>query len=341
MKPKYKVSVIIPIFNEAKSLRPLVERLKPVLNSLGSHEVIFINDGSTDDTERILKDLNKGRQDSIKSIHLRINCGKSYALQLGFREALGELVIMMDGDLQDKPEEIPKLIKHLRENDLDAVTGWKFIRHDPISKTLPSRLFNLAVSWFSGLNIHDFNCGLKVIRRESLEDLKLYGQLHRFLLVLLANFGHKVGEVKIDHSPRQHGLSKYGVWRIFQGLMDFLTVLFLTRYLQSPLYFFGFYGVCLFLISFLYGGYFIGMHIYSLYTYFPQGNLTEHPIWILSPVMLLAGLIFIFFGLIGELICHHYSTQSNKGYIKNKLGFEDIEQSMESSAERHSEAINR
>lgn len=325
MQPKYKISVIIPVFNEAESLPPLVKRLMPVLNQLGSHEVMFINDGSTDKTEVVLNDFNNEYSDSIKSIHLRTNCGKSCALQIGFKEALGELIVMMDSDLQDRPEEIPKLITHLNENSLDVVTGWKFVRHDPISKTIPSLIFNRIVRWFSGLDIHDFNCGLKVMRRECVDGLMLYGHLHRLLLVLLANQGYKVGEVKIIHSPRKYGYSKFGAWRIYQGLMDFLTVFFITRYLQSPLYFFGFYGVCFFLISILYGGFFVGMHIYSLYTYYPQGNLTEHPIWILSPVMFLAGLIFIFFGLIGELICHHFPVRSRTGHIKNKVGFEDVE----------------
>lgn len=319
---KYDISVVIPAFDERDSLRPLVDRLMPVLSSLGSHEVIFVNDGSTDGTGAVLDALNKEYPDVIKDIHLRTNCGKSVALQYGFREASGELIVMMDADLQDRPEEIPALVKYLKENNLDVVTGWKFTRHDSISKTLPSRLFNYVVRRFSGLNIHDFNCGLKVMRRECLKDLRLYGQLHRFMVVLLAYQGFKVGEHKVEHSPRKYGYSKYGGKRMFGGLMDFLTIFFITRYMQAPLYFFGFYGLLCLLASFLYGGFFLALHLLSLFTDYPQGNLNEHPVWILAPGMFLVGLIFIFLGLIGEMICYLLSTQLNQGYIQKRIGFE-------------------
>lgn len=322
MASKYDISVVIPVFNERDSLRPLAERLLPVLKAVGSNEIIFVNDGSIDGSGDALDSLNREHAGVIKIMHLRANCGKSMALQFGFKEAQGELVVMMDADLQDKPEEIPALVKDLKENDLDIVTGWKFSRRDPISKRLLSRLFNYVVRRFSGLNIHDFNCGLKVMRRDCLKDLRLYGSLHRFIIVMLANQGFKVGEYKVEHSRRQYGHSKYSARRMYEGLLDLFTIFFITRYVQSPLYFFGFYGILCFLAAFLCGGFFLTLHLISLVKYFPQGRLSEHPLWLLAPIMFLIGLIFIFFGLTGELIYYLFSAQqSNQNYIRRRVGF--------------------
>lgn len=322
MASKYDISVVIPVFNECDSLKPLAERLLPVLKAIGTHEVIFVNDGSSDGSADVLDGLSRAHAGLIKVIHLRANCGKSIALQYGFKEAQGELVVMIDADLQDKPEEIPTLVKYLKENDLDIVTGWKLSRRDPISKRLLSRLFNYVVRRFSGLDIHDFNCGLKVMRRDCLRDLRLYGSLHRFIIVMLANQGFKVGEHKVQHSPRKYGHSKYNARRIYEGLLDFFTIFFITRYVQSPLYFFGFYGILCFLAAFLCGGFFLTLHFISIVKYFPQGRLSEHPLWMLSPIMFLIGLIFIFFGLMGELIYYLFSSQqTSQNHIRNRTGF--------------------
>lgn len=320
-KPKYKISVIIPVFNEAESILPLIERLFPVLEPFRHFEIIFVNDGSSDRTKEILEKFYEEYPNLIKTIHLRTNCGKSIALQTGFEEASGKLVVMMDGDLQDKPEEIPKLIQHLEENKFDVVTGWKFRRFDPISKTLPSHFYNFVLRKFSGLNIHDFNCGLKVMRRECLKELRLYGQLHRFILVLLAEQGFKVGECKVEHAPRKYGCSKFKSRRLYEGLMDFLTIIFVTRYLHSPLHFFGFYGVVCFIVSFFYTLFFAVGHVVSLVKSLPQWHLAEHPVWVLGPILFLIGVIFIFFGLIGELIYHIFSAQLQSKYIQKRIGF--------------------
>lgn len=323
MNSKYNISVVVPVFNECDSLKALTERLLAVLRVFDSYEVIYVNDGSTDGSGDILDVLSEEHLGVLKNIHLRVNRGKSVALQCGFNAAQGKLVVMIDADLQDRPEEIPALIKYLKERDLDIVTGWKMIRYDSISKRLLSRLFNFVVCRFSGLNIHDFNCGLKVMRRECLKDLKLYGSLHRFILVLLANQGFRVGERKVEHSERKYGRSKYNARRIYEGLLDFLTVFFITRYLQSPLYFFGFYGMLCFVISLMCAGFFFTLHGISIFTYFPQGRLAEHPLWLLSPIMFLVGFIFIFFGLMGELIYYLFSSQQqlNQNYIRKSAGF--------------------
>jgi glycosyltransferase involved in cell wall biosynthesis len=318
---KYFISVVIPVFNEAGSIRELVDRLLAVLKPMGSHEVIFINDGSTDDTENLLNSVQKEHSSIIKVFHLRQNCGKSIALQKGFGKATGEYVVMMDGDLQDIPEEIPKLIEALEKNNLDAVTGWRFHRKDPILKTFPSKGFNIILRWLSGLNIHDFNCGFKAFRRKCLEHFSLYGQLHRFILVFIAYYGFKVGEVKLEHSPRRFGISKYGFKRMYYGFMDILTVFFITRYLESPLYFFGKYGLITIFISLPIGIYFLVMHFLSFAVNNPRMRLAEHPIWVISPVLFLLGFIMIFFGLIGELLTYHLLSK-NKNSIFEKTGSE-------------------
>ncbi len=321
MCPENQISLVIPVYNEEKSLPILVDRIINALGSFEPYEVIFVNDGSTDNTASILEKIYEQHPEKIKIIHLRTNSGKSIALQAGFNHVSAPLAVMLDADLQDSPEEIPKLIEHLYKNNYDVVTGWKQIRNDPKRKTIPSKFFNMILRRFSGLTIHDFNCGLKVFRKECLDNIKLYGQLHRYILILLAASGYKVGEIAVLHSARKHGKSKYGAMRLYEGLMDALTVLFITRFLYSPLHFFGFYGIFSIFISILFGSVFITLHIISLFGNFPQGNLAEHPIWILSPIMFLCGLIFIFFGIIGELINYQSASRPTSKYIEKKTGF--------------------
>ena len=322
MDERYQISVVIPVFNEADSLRSLVDRLMPVLNTLDSSEVIFVDDGSTDTSGAILEDLKGEYPERIKIIHLRKNFGKSVALQTGFQKTTGKFIVTIDADLQDQPEEIPNLLNYMIDNNYDIVAGWKEKRSDSINKKLFSKIFNYVMRRFSGLNIHDFNCGLKVMHRKCLEGMNLYGQLHRFMIVLLSSQGFNVGEMRVKHSPRIFGHSKYGNKRIYEGMMDFLTIFFITRYLQTPLYFFGYYGLFCFIFSLVIGGFFITMHYVSFIINSPGGYLAEHPIWILSPIFFIAGLICIFFGLIGELTIYLKSSKVDLSVIKNTSGFE-------------------
>jgi len=321
--PHCRLSVVIPAYNEEESIGVLLDMLLPVLGSIGTHEVIFVNDGSLDGTGRVINELAKKYPGRVKALHLRINKGKSVALQYGFNHASGDLIVMMDGDLQDRPEEIPRLIKYMDENGLDVVNGWKFVRHDPLSKTLPSRFFNKVLCRFTGLDIHDFNCGLKLMKRECLQGVTLYGQLHRFLLVLIANQGYKIGELPIEHSPRRFGKSKFGSKRLYEGLFDFLTVVFLTRYLRSPLYMFGYYGIICFLIALVAAMYFLPLYVGGRLLGFPVGGLSDHPLWLISPFMLIAGLIFICFGLLGELIFYLHSGTHLERDLSACVGFTD------------------
>lgn len=317
-----RISVVIPAFNEADSIRPLTDRLLSALAPLGTHEVILVNDGSTDGTEKELESVRAEHPGIVKAIHLRTNCGKSVALQAGFNESSGEIIVMMDADLQDQPEEIPKLVQALGERGLDAVSGWKVRRQDPFIKTLLSSGFNLMARQMSGIEIHDFNCGLKAFYRECMQSFFLYGQLHRFILMFIAAHGFKVGEVEVWHSPRRYGRSKYGVKRIYHGFMDLLTVFFITRFLGSPLYFFGFYGVSAIAVAVPMGAFFVCMHFLSFFNGNPAWRLAEHPLWILSPVLFSIGVAMIFFGLIGELVTYHIMFPKNYGaYIrKDKEG---------------------
>lgn len=320
-----KTSVVIPVYNEELSLTPLVDRLIPALGDFGPHEIIFINDGSHDGTARMLDELQAEHASVIKVIHLRRNCGKSIALQAGFSVSSGGIIVMMDGDLQDQPEEIGTLIGPIEKGCLDAVTGWKAHRQDPVTKTLPSYFFNLIMQRLAGLKIHDFNSGFKAFRRECLESFSLYGQMHRFILVFIHNSGYRVGEVKVKHAPRLFGHSKFSIGRIYHGFMDILSVFFITRYLESPLYFFGMYGLAAIVVSIPVGILFLVMHFLFVFNIYgtPLWRLTEHPLWITSPFLFITGLIMIFFGLIGELITYHQMTPfASKIPVDRQVGFD-------------------
>lgn len=315
------ITVVIPLYNEEESLGPLIARLMPVLANIGAHEVIFVNDGSSDGSLAILEDIQAAHSDVVRVIHLRINCGKAEALQAAFDHARGDLVAMMDADLQDQPEELPKLIRYLEENRLDAVTGWKEDRKDGIDKTLPSKFFNWMMCRMSGLTIHDFNCGLKLFRRPCLSGFRLYGQMHRFILVFIAHQGYRVAEIPVDHAARRFGVSKFGTKRIFHGFMDLLTVFFITRYLWRPLHFFGLYGGMAIGLSVILGAFYFVGHAYALLGNAPAWNLSQHPLWMLSPVMFLLGVIMIFFGLLGELLTYHSTISERPSVIARRIGF--------------------
>jgi glycosyltransferase involved in cell wall biosynthesis len=304
-------------------LRPLLDRLIHVLEPFKPCEIIFVNDGSTDGSAAVLESLHNEFVDIVRIIHLRNNCGKSVALQCGFKEVSGELIVMMDADLQDCPEEIPKLITLLEEKNLDAVTGWKFERRDPVYKTLPSRLFNFVLRKLSGLEVHDFNCGLKIIRAECLIGLQIYGQLHRFLLIFIHTLGFKIGEIKVKHMPRRYGYSKYGHKRLYEGLMDFMTVTFISKYLQSPLYFFGYYGMASLLLSVSVGGFYLGLHVISMFTDYPQWSLKENPLWLASLPFLFISMFFFALGLICELICYINKANLDEKYVRKRVGFDE------------------
>jgi dolichol-phosphate mannosyltransferase len=243
------LSIVVPVFNESESLEQLHREIREVAQTQGYRlDLIFVDDGSTDESWAIIERLAAG-DPQVRGVKFRRNFGKAAALDAGFAHARGELVMTLDADLQDDPKEIPRFVAEM-ENDLDVISGWKQIRHDPWHKVWPSRVFNAMVSRMTGVVLHDHNCGMKCYRREIFDEVRLYGELHRFVPVLAAARGYRVGELVIQHRPRQFGSSKYGVARFVKGFLDLLTVKFLTGFGQRPQHVLGTIG----LLSFLIGG---------------------------------------------------------------------------------------
>ncbi|CAA6691140.1 Unannotated [Lentimonas sp. CC19] len=299
-EPSLQLSVVVPLCNEGATLTPLFEQIKAVVEAknLGSFEVIFVDDGSTDDSWEQLTRLKQVHPEHVSALRFRRNYGKAAALSSGFAEAKGEIVITMDADLQDEPAEIPSFIAKLNEG-YDCVSGWKQLRQDPLGKTLPSKVFNWATAAASGVKIHDFNCGFKAYRADSIKSLDLYGELHRYIPVLLAAEGYSITEIPVEHHRRTHGVSKYGWTRLLKGGLDLITVVVLTRYLKRPGHFFGGFG----LLSGSIG--FIILATLSVQKLFWQINIGGRPLFFLGILLLLLGIQLFSIGLIGELINYH------------------------------------
>jgi glycosyltransferase involved in cell wall biosynthesis len=290
-----EISIVIPVFDEEGSIEELHRRTTDVMKQMGrSYELIFIDDGSGDRSLEILKGI-YGQDDRTKVLSLTRRYGKSAALAVGFDEAVGEIIVTIDADLQDDPDEIPRLITEL-EKGYDLVSGWKRKRHDPISKTLPSKVFNRVVAWVTGLRLHDINCGLKAYRRSVIDQIKVYGQLHRFLPVFAHKDGFRVGELPVAHHPRLHGRTKYGIGRFLQGFLDLLTVVLVTGYTASPLHFFGTVGVIFMVAGF-------GINCYLTWLRVTYGNIQgKHPLLMLGVLLMILGFQLISTGLLAELI---------------------------------------
>ncbi len=284
------VSVVIPVRNEEANVRHLLAALRKVLQCF-EYELIFVDDGSTDSTLSVILSF---KTRNVRVVELRRNFGKAVALQAGFSRASGKYVITMDGDLQDDPVEIPRFLAKLNEG-YDLVSGWKVRRKDPLSKTLPSRVFNVLTSVVTGVKLHDFNCGFKVYRREVVKALHLYGELHRYIPALANWKGFRVAEIPVLHHPRKYGRSKYGVSRLFKGLFDLITVRYLTHYSDRPLHLFGAIGLLLFMFGFAAG-------VYLTYLWFFDVVIWNRPLLILSVLLMILGVQFFFFGLIAEMI---------------------------------------
>lgn len=299
------LSVVIPLLNEEENLPDLYKRLKAALNTFAPrHEIIFVDDGSRDGSFAKLKQLWQQDQ-TITILRFRRNFGKAAALSAGFARTGGDYVVMMDADLQDQPEEIPNLIAKLDEG-YDLVTGWKRQRHDPLGKTLPSKLFNRTVSRYFKLDIHDFNCGLKLMRAPVAKALKLQGDFHRFIPVLAANDGFRVAECPVEHAPRQHGVSKYGAKRLVTGMYDFCTSIVMTRFSQKPLHFFGTAGLLLTFMGLLIGAYLLTATILG-----SGGHL--RPLWVVMALLILSGVQIYSTGLIAEMVSHQ-THKERKNY---------------------------
>lgn len=290
------VTVVIPFLDEEGTLEELHEKLTAVLRERGvAYEILFVDDGSRDDGPKVVARLAEA-DPCVGFVRFRRNFGKSAALDAGFKRARGRLVVTMDADLQDDPEEIPRLIAALEERELDLVSGWKQKRHDPVGKTLPSKLFNATVRALTGLRLNDFNCGLKVYRKEALEGLELYGELHRYVPVLVDWRGFRVGELAVQHHPRKWGHSKYGLERMAKGFFDLLTVILLTRYRRRPLHLFGWAGLTMFALGFACLAYLTVLWFLGL------GPIGDRPLLIFGMLFVVVGVQLVSTGLLGEMI---------------------------------------
>jgi glycosyltransferase involved in cell wall biosynthesis len=305
------ISIVVPLYNEEESLRELTQKIVGVMARMrSSYEIIFVDDGSTDGSFQVLKELHAAHP-AVKVIRFRRNFGKSAALSVGFRQARGAFVVTMDADLQDDPEEIPALLQAL-DDRYDLVSGWKKQRHDPITKTIPSRFFNFVTRLMTGIPIHDFNCGLKAYRREVVEEVSVYGELHRYIPVLAHYAGYRVGEKVVQHHPRKYGHTKFGISRFFRGFLDLVTVLFTTRYIRRPLHLFGVWGM----VSFLIGA---AIDVYlSIEWALGTTSLSNRPLFLVGFLFIIIGIQFVSIGLLGEMITRQ--QRSDEGYsIRDQL----------------------
>ncbi len=308
------ISIVIPLYNEQESLSPLIKAITQALSHTGqSYEVIFVDDGSTDDSFNEIKKLHNTYGSIVKAYRFSRNYGKSAALSAGIQFARGEYIITMDGDLQDDPEAIPDMITKL-ESGWDLVSGWKKVRHDPISKTMPSKVWNSMTSLVSGIKLHDFNCGFKAYKSDAAKSLRIYGERHRYLPALAFWDGYAVTEIPVPHHPRKFGKSKFGAGRMFNGLMDMITLLFLRRYLTKPLHFFGLIGLLFMLAGLSVIGYF-GIE------WIITQQMRIRPLMILSLGSMIMGIQIFSIGLVGEMITH--SQETGNGFsIRERLGEE-------------------
>jgi dolichol-phosphate mannosyltransferase len=295
------ISVVVPVHNEERSVALLEDELDSALQPVGQPwETVFVDDGSTDGTHAALTRLHAARE-NVVVVRLRRNFGKAAALAAGFAQARGDVIVTIDGDLQDDPAEIPKLLAKLDEG-FDLVSGWKTRRRDPLRRRVPSRIFNTVTGWVSGVKLHDMNCGLKAYRAEVVRGLRLYGELHRFIPVLAHHRGYRIGEVPVNHRPREHGRSRYGLERYLRGFFDLLTVAFIGRYRQRPLHLFGGLGLLLSFVG-------VGILVYLTVVKALGHAIGGRPLLILGVLLVVVGIQIFSLGLITELITSHHEER--------------------------------
>lgn len=307
-----QISVIVPVLNEQDSLPELHNWISRVMEDSGfSYEIIFINDGSTDGSWEVIKKLCEINA-MVKAVSFTRNYGKSAALDVGFSKAQGEVVITMDADLQDSPDEIPALYEMIIKEGYDIVSGWKRVRKDPISKTLPSRLFNYVTRVISGIKLHDFNCGLKAYSLKVVKSIHIYGEMHRYIpLIAKWNGFVKIGEKEVAHRPRKYGVTKFGLERFLNGFLDLISVSFVNRYKKKPMHFFGTLGTLSFLSGLIITIWVIFEKIYGLYKGIKVREITNQPLFFLALVALLIGVQLFLTGFLAEMMTSNNSRRAD------------------------------
>ena len=314
------ISVVIPLFNEAESLPELFDWIERVMKANGfSYEIIFVNDGSTDNSWEVIEELRQ-RSPYVHGIKFRRNYGKSPALHCGFQRAEGDVVITMDADLQDSPDEIPELYRMIKEDGYDLVSGWKKKRYDPLSKTIPTKLFNATAHKFSGIhNLHDFNCGLKAYRKEVIKNIEVYNDMHRYIpyLAKIAGFT-KIGEKVVHHQARKYGTTKFGLDRFVNGYLDLITLWFTSKFGKKPMHFFGLWGSVMFMIGFIALMAVLGLKLASLYSGDLRPLVALSPYFYISLTAMILGTQLFLAGFIGELISRN-APNRNKYKIEKEL----------------------
>lgn len=318
MNSNKQLSLVIPLFNEDESLRELKAWIDRVVKAMGvSYEIIFIDDGSRDDSWSVVQELAVADPQVVRAIKFRRNYGKSAALYSGFNMVSGDVVITMDADMQDSPDEIPEMRRMIVEEGYDLVSGWKRRRHDPLSKRLPSKFFNATARMVSGIKLHDFNCGLKAYRRKVIKAIEVYGEMHRYIPILAKHAGFKrIGEKVVEHRARQYGVSKFGMERMVKGYLDLITVTFLSSFGRSPMYFFGGLGTLMFLLG---GGcttYIIVNKIVRQMAGEAVRGVAEQPLFYISIVAIILGVQLFLAGFLGELI--NRSSSDRNSYLIDK-----------------------
>lgn len=310
------VSIVVPLYNEEGNVRELYRELHSVLSGKDfSYEIVFINDGSTDRTPELIREIS-ANDPHVVVVNFRRNFGQTAAMSAGFDYSRGEIIVTMDGDLQNDPADIPKFLDKINEGN-DVVAGWRFKRQDPfLSRRLPSMIANRIISWITGVKLHDYGCTLKAFKKDVAENIRLYGEMHRFIPAIASAMGISIAEVRVNHRPRQHGASKYGISRTFRVILDLITVKFLLSYSNRPIHIFGLIGLvslCLgVLISF----------VLVLQRQFYGMPLADRPLLLLAILLIFIGIQFVTFGLISELQIRTYHESQNKPiyYVKEVLG---------------------
>ena len=314
------ISVIVPLFNEAESLPELYAWIQRVMNeNKFSYEVIFINDGSTDNSWKVIQDL-KAKSENVRAIRFRRNYGKSPALFCGFERAEGDVVITMDADLQDSPDEIPELYRMVMEDGYDLVSGWKRKRYDnTFTKNIPSKIYNATARRVTGLKLHDMNCGLKAYRKEVIKNIEVYGEMHRYIPYLAKNAGYtNIGEKVVIHRKRQYGVSKFGLERFVNGYLDLFSLYFLDKFGKQPMHFFGLWGSVMFLIGFVAVVAVGALKLIALAKGVPAPLVTDTPYFYIALTMMLLGTQMFLSGFVGELVSRS-NAERNKYHIAEEI----------------------